>query len=141
MSCVFPTPNEVPYQVKQRVMQYVFPKKRSLIKRASLIKTFSVYWLFMGIVIIFSLLYLKDYLYFTEEPTDKVLVVDKEIASNKVNDLSEISIYQQNISTEDSMSSEETNIKEIIIKSEDIDNLEMTLLETEDLLNELEALI
>lgn len=120
MSYMFPAPPQVPYEVKQRVMNHVFPKKRSLIKRSLFVKAISGYSLFLSVVILFSRLYLKTP---SGSPSEEI-PVNKEIAS----------IQQPPIS--DNLVSQE-----IVIQSKDLDDIELTLLEAENLLTELETLI
>lgn len=125
MPYVFPTPSQVPYEVKQKVMNHVYPKKWSLIKRSLFVKAISGYSLFLGVVILFSRLYLKTY---SNSPSVEKFT-NKEIAS--VPKDSSITYITENTISNDP----------ILVKSQDLDNIELTLLETENLLSELETLI
>ena len=73
MSCSFPLPQEVPTQVKQTVMNHVFPKRTSLLKRSLLIKV-SSFSLF-GILVLISWLYIKTSLV---SPTFQVQQIDSD---------------------------------------------------------------
>jgi len=119
MSCVFPTPKEIPYQVKQNVMNHVFPKKGSLIKRGFLIRIYSGYALFLWIIVLFSLLYIQKssrLIYPVSSPTDN------NIVSSSIITKQEPLLYTS-------------------IENQDLDTIEIALLETEALLIELETLI
>lgn len=112
MSCVFPTPKEIPYQIKQRVMNHVFPKQWSLIKRTSLIKTLSVYSLFVSVVALFSWYYIRQ-----------------SYSQSLINQPTIVSIQPTEVP------------KDLIVSDQDLYDIEIALSEAEALLNELENII
>lgn len=140
MICIFPTPTEVPYKVKQKILNHVFPKKESLIKRSFLVRTLSTYSLFLGVVVLFSLLYLKDSLFYSDITLDSSgWNIDPEIAFIEMNIPIDADIVDQNY-IENNLS-KETIAQETIVSSQDLDVIEATLSETENILKELETLI
>lgn len=121
MICNFPTPKEIPYEVRQKVMNNVFPKKWSLMKRASLVSIFSVSLSFLGIMVLFSFLYIKNN--YNSLLGWSSLHIDEKATSSQI------------------VSSEGQPIEDIVFKWEDLDNIELLISETENLLAELESLI
>lgn len=111
MKYSFPQPVNVPYEIKQKVMNHVFPKKGSLIKRSLLVKVVSWYSLFLWVVILFSFLYLHF----------------KQVLPVSQSDI-QISV-QQNL------------VSDVLVSSQEINDIEKTLQETESLLAEIDALI
>ncbi|MDD3263202.1 MAG: hypothetical protein PHR61_05190 [Candidatus Absconditabacteria bacterium] len=113
-------------------MNKVFPKKGSLVKRASLVRIFSVSLSFLGIMVLFSFLYIKNYY---NSPLDgSSLHIDEKNIPIQEFISSEIDVSQQIISSD-------YDSEEVVVKGEDLDDIEMLILETEDLLTELEFLI
>lgn len=111
MFYTFPTPKEVPHQVKQNVMNHVFPKQGSPLKRSFLIKAFSWYALFLWVVVLFSFVYLRP----SSGTISESLVLSQ-------NNQPEIPFH-------------------LVVSSQELDDIEVVLLETEELLYELENLI
>lgn len=113
MSYLFPIPKEVPYQVKQRVMNHIFPKQWSVVKRSFLTKIYVWYSVFIWFIILFSIFYLNS----------KNIFLDDSLnwADNVQISLSE---------------------KELLpVSSQEIKNIDNIILETEILLAEIESLI
>lgn len=128
----FPIPKEVPYEVKQKVMHKIFSKKWSLVKRASLVKVFSVSLSFVGIIVLFSWFYANP---FSDSPyEEKVLPNDNKIVLEEELALKENSNLEQNLDSE-SLS------QNLVVESQNIDDIELTVLEIENLISELESII
>lgn len=123
----FPTPKEIPHEIKQKVMNKVFPKKWSLIKRASLVKIFSVSLSFLGIFMLFSFLFIKNYFNLS---SSNIILSEK-----KADSLEKIS-PKEVVYLDSSVYVQEKDVQEKYLEEVDL-----AILEAEDLLAELESLI
>lgn len=104
MKYSFPQPVHVPSEIKQTVMNHVFPQQKKLLKRASFVRIFSASFLFLGVLFLFSFLYFH----------------------------STSSSQDQSVPTKQLLPS---------LSSQEIDNIETTLVQAEQILSELDALI
>ncbi len=123
----FPTPKEIPYEIKQHVMNKVFPKKWSLIKRASLVKIFSVSLSFLGIFLLFSFLYIKNH--FNLSSSNTTLLEKKTDSSEKLSS-KEVAYLDSSV-----------YVQEKDVQEKYLEEVDLAILEAEDLLAELESLI
>lgn len=123
----FPTPKEIPHEIKQKVMNKVFPKKWSLIKRASLVKIFSVSLSFLGIFMLFSFLFIKNHFNLS---SSNIILSEK-----KADSLEKIS-PKEVVYLDSSVYVQEKDVQEKYLEEVDL-----AILEAEDLLAELESLI
>ncbi len=123
----FPTPKEIPHEIKQKVMNKVFPKKWSLIKRASLVKIFSVSLSFLGIFMLFSFLFIKNHFNLS---SSNIILSEKKADSLEKISPKEVAYLDSSV-----------YVQEKDVQEKYLEEVDLAILEAEDLLAELESLI
>lgn len=122
MKYSFPQPEKVPYEIKKNVMKNVLLWQKPLLKRSFLIKKFSWYVMVIWVFVIFTFFYLKFF--------DRDIILDQNTF-----DLQEAAISYKSITSPQEIE------EDIIALEENINDIEVLVTQTEDLISELDSLI
>lgn len=122
MKYSFPQPEKTPYEIKKEVMNTIYLWQSTWLKRTFLIKELSWYVMVVWVFVIFTLFYFRFF------HRDTVL------------DQNTFDIQEAAISYKNATSPQERE-KDLTILEENINDIEVLVTQTEDILSELDSLI
>lgn len=122
MKYSFPQPEKIPYEVKKNVMNTIYLWQKPLLKRSFLIKKISWYVMIIWVFVIFTLFYFRSF--------DRDTILDQNT----------FDIQKAAISYKSTTSPQERE-EDLTILEENINDIDVLVTQTEDLLSELDSLI